>query len=294
MATPTKRRERWTQPVCQPFDPDVGFSPEKNEIRDAPDYDRRTMYKMESDKARKHRILLLRLGIVVSTLGYVVALSSQISIEMAAAIKTVPILLLIALVMLLGDRKPYANRMAVGLMFCAVGDVCLELDSGGWTAIPFFLLGLASFFLGHSCYALAFAINRIELTLLKVVPVIIYLISIFLILRPSLPANLYVPVLAYTLMIGLMCILGLCRRPAGHAPLWSSLCSAFGAIVFCASDTILAYNRFVDPIPHAKYFIMFTYYLAQYILVMSARGAMARPLTKALGSVENFSSLKNK
>ena len=292
--TTPKRRERWNQSVNQPFDHDVGFSPEKNEVKDAPDYDRRTMYKIESDTARKQRINLLRLGIVVSALGYGAAMSGQLSLslEIVAFLKAVPIFLLLALVMLLGDMKPYANRMALGLMFCAVGDVCLELDGGGRTVLPFFFIGLASFFVGHCCYTLAFATNRIDLTVLKVVPAMIYCASIFLVLRPSLPADLYFPVLAYALAIGLMCVFGLCRQPAGHAPLWSSRCSAVGAIVFCASDTILAYNRFVAPIPHAKYSIMFTYYLAQYILVMSARGAMARPLTKALGSVENFFKTK--
>ena len=201
---------------------------------------------------------------------------------------------MLVLVILLGDMKPYASRLGFGLAFCAIGDVCLELDAGGWKPAPFFLIGLASFLIGHCCYAVAFLCNRIELTLLKTAPVLVYVVSIFLVLRPSLPPNMFMPVLAYTAIIGIMCVLALCRRPSGsHATQWSSRCSALGAIVFCGSDTILSYNRFVVPVPHAKYWIMLTYYAAQYILVMSARGAMARPLTKALGSVENFSSMKN-
>ena len=36
-----------------------------------------------------------------------------------------------------------------------------------------------------------------------------------------------------------------------------------GALLFILSDSLIAINRFVAPVPMASYFIMITYYLAQ-------------------------------
>lgn len=44
----------------------------------------------------------------------------------------------------------------------------------------------------------------------------------------------------------------------------------FGALLFVASDGILAYNKFVEHIPGATYYIMCPYYLGQFLLFLGA------------------------
>ena len=41
---------------------------------------------------------------------------------------------------------------------------------------------------------------------------------------------------------------------------------ALGALMFVFSDFILAWNKFVEPIPHRDYLVLVTYFLAQWLL----------------------------
>jgi uncharacterized membrane protein YhhN len=50
---------------------------------------------------------------------------------------------------------------------------------------------------------------------------------------------------------------------------WNSLFS--GALLFVMSDSLLAINKFVHPIPEAGFLIMSTYILAQYFIVQGSR-----------------------
>lgn len=47
------------------------------------------------------------------------------------------------------------------------------------------------------------------------------------------------------------------------------LICAFGAIMFCISDFLIAFNKFYMPITHAQILVMVTYYAAQFGLAMS-------------------------
>ena len=61
------------------------------------------------------------------------------------------------------------------------------------------------------------------------------------------------------------------KRPYDY---WFSLCS-FGAGLFLISDGILAWNKFVTPLPHSGLLIMVPYYLAQLSLFLGASRAKA-------------------
>ena len=41
---------------------------------------------------------------------------------------------------------------------------------------------------------------------------------------------------------------------------------ALGAVLFVFSDFILAWNRFVEPVPYRDYLVLVTYYLAEWLL----------------------------
>ncbi len=41
---------------------------------------------------------------------------------------------------------------------------------------------------------------------------------------------------------------------------------ALGAVLFVFSDFILAWNKFVEPVPHRDYIVLVSYFLAQWLL----------------------------
>ena len=92
----------------------------------------------------------------------------------------------------------------------------------------------------------------------------------------GLPAALRVPVAAYVLVIALMAAQAWGRwavlrdRPA----LWVAL----GACFFMLSDSLLATNRFVTPLPWAQVWVLSTYYAAQALIVGGMLRGRQRPL----------------
>lgn len=85
--------------------------------------------------------------------------------------------------------------------------------------------------------------------------------SIFKI-APLAPAGLVrIGVIIYTVVICFMLVMALLQR--------SSL-FALGAVLFVFSDFILAWNMFVEPVPHSRYMILVPYFLAQWLLFIRA------------------------
>ena len=84
------------------------------------------------------------------------------------------------------------------------------------------------------------------------------LAAAFTLVVPSVPKGiLKIGVSVYTCLICAMLTLAMLQR---------STLFAIGAILFVFSDFILAWNRFVDPIPYTTYLIMIPYYSAQWLL----------------------------
>jgi uncharacterized membrane protein YhhN len=79
-------------------------------------------------------------------------------------------------------------------------------------------------------------------------------------LRERDRTELIVPVSAY---IGVLAVMVAAALATGE-PL-----AAFGAVFFMASDSLIAWNRFVTPMPWAPVTIMVTYHVAQTLLVLS-------------------------
>jgi uncharacterized membrane protein YhhN len=93
----------------------------------------------------------------------------------------------------------------------------------------------------------------------------------------GLPIALQLPVAAYVVVISLMGAQSLGRaRVLNDLAAWRV---AAGALCFMVSDSVLAYNRFVSPLPAAQLLVLGTYYAAQILLVS---GLMHRPA--ALGA----------
>jgi len=134
----------------------------------------------------------------------------------------------------------------------------------------FFICGLASFLLTHIFYIIYFLnIRSQNISLLKKQPlwallVIGYGAGLVWILFPHLGA-MKIPVMAYAVVISSMLIsslyvLGKINKAAGEL-------YVLGALAFVVSDSLLAINKFYQPIPYAGVFIMLTYCVAQFLIV---------------------------
>jgi len=258
---------------------------------DAPSYDRRTDDTINYQRSRKQKVQILQLLSLLSCALYLfLANGAGIDVTLLAPFKVLPISLMLLMVLVIGDRRSYGNRVGFGLVSCACGDICLELE--GVVSMPpgvpsLFIIGLAAGLIGHCAYVSAF-MSQARVTLGAAIAPLSCAGVIASFLWPKLPADLVVPVGAYIAVLASMITLALARQPEGFAPLWSWRCGAAGAAFFALSDTLLACDRFLGALPYASALVASSYFLAQFLIAMSARGSQPRPLSKALGSVENF------
>ena len=166
-------------------------------------------------------------------------------------------------------EKVHASRLLiVGLIFCWLGDVLLMFE---YKDSIFFILGLAGFLIGHIFYILYFSKLSVVPQKLKkkrmmmLLPVLLYVLLLLYILDPSL-GDLKIPVIVYAIVLASMLSTALLQSQK----IDSAIARLFiaGAISFVLSDSLLALNKFSHPFSSAGFLIMFTYCLAQYLIVL--------------------------
>ncbi len=194
---------------------------------------------------------------------------SFIIIGLKLAHCTAKIMLMPVLMILLSLAKGSNGKKIIlaGLLFSWIGDGLLLFESRD---SMFFIAGLASFLLTHIFYISYFLlINSPNTSLLKkqpllILPVLGYGVALVWILFPHLGA-LKIPVIAYAAVISAMLICSL----YAYGKVISAAGNAYvlGAVAFVLSDSLLAINKFYQPIPYAGVFIMLTYCAAQYLIV---------------------------
>ncbi|OGO28500.1 MAG: hypothetical protein A2136_07350 [Chloroflexi bacterium RBG_16_54_11] len=159
----------------------------------------------------------------------------------------------------------------LGVIFCLAGDVLLMVPR------DLFILGLLAFLLGHIFFILGFNDQAPYIHWWGAVIVIllgIYVRWLYPKLLVGLKENgkskLSIPVLIYAVVISLMVYSALMTwtRP-GWLPL-EALFASLGAILFYASDSILAWDRFIRPLSHARLKTMVTYHLGQFGIILAA------------------------
>lgn len=170
----------------------------------------------------------------------------------------------------------FHKRIFTGLLFALAGDILLQYAA---VAETYFIWGLAAFLCCHVFYIRAFYLDfksapeldkkgaRIAIACCAMLA-----ISFYFFLRPHL-GIMKLPVMIYILVISMMMMMASFRNQRVNAPSFKLI--LFGAVFFLFSDSILAYNKFVQPIPYAGSWIMATYMTAQYLITM---GAIARQL----------------
>ncbi len=177
-------------------------------------------------------------------------------------------LILIALIVFFYKQSKHLNKRTrnitlLALVFSLAGDVLLMFVS---KSANFFLSGLVAFFLAHIMYVLVFlkSRNKAANSLPIVVILLIYASWIFYFLKDGL-GDMLIPVLVYLFVILIMATTAFIRK---RSNIDSYKLVFAGAVFFMISDSLLALNKFYEPLPFSNISIMLTYALAQYLIVI--------------------------
>src|SRR5262245_9015827 len=185
--------------------------------------------------------------------------------RLAGLAKGVPIVLLLGWVLACEPAvgAAYRRLVAAGLVFSLGGDLLLLSRAR-------FRAGLGSFFIGHVCYTLAFAMASTEVVAspLALVALAGGGAGVLRVLWSHLTEE-RIPVICYVVMIAVMAWTAIGRASGASTPQPSCGLAALGAVIFMASDTTLALDRFVNPWHGAHAAVMVTYYAAQILIAAS-------------------------
>jgi uncharacterized membrane protein YhhN len=156
------------------------------------------------------------------------------------------------------------------LGFSFLGDAFLMYDH---LNPIYFMLGLGSFLIAHIIYIVVYKqhvhqSNGDELVGIKRVriafPIILAGSGLMIVLFPHL-GDLKLPVLVYAMILMLMVLNALFRyNRTSSQSFWLVFA---GALLFMVSDSLLALNKFLMPLPLAGVGIISTYVAAQFLIV---------------------------
>lgn len=171
----------------------------------------------------------------------------------------------IILIALLAESRAsafYKYMIVAGLVCSLVGDIFLMLPSDR------FVSGLLSFLVAHLFYIAAFASGggARDSAIPYAIPFLVYGIIMLRLLFPHL-GKMKLPVVVYMLVILVMAWQALGRWAAGEQA--GGAQAFFGALLFTVSDSILAVNRFRGRVEHAQFYILGTYFMAQWLIALS-------------------------
>jgi len=202
--------------------------------------------------------VLLALTIVSAVLDWVSRLRHMPRLEVVTKPLTTVLVIGLALV---GDA-PTAQRVVgvIALVLCLVGDIVLM------PVIDKFVIGLASFLLGHVVFVVLFAQYGFDRWWLGAVALAATVVLVATVGRRIVSAAgthdaaLKVPVAAYLTVISVMTVTG-----------WATgmLLVVLGSTLFVISDSILGWARFVQSRGWMSVAIMVTYHGAIALLALS-------------------------
>ena len=156
------------------------------------------------------------------------------------------------------DAGARRDWFVAALVCSLVGDVVLMLPTDRFVA------GLAAFLVGHLCYVAGFWTDGPGAIAFAVAAAVV-VVAVVPLGRRILGAigerrALTGPVALYMVVISVM---------LSTAMATGNVLAAVGATLFVSSDAMIAWNRFVRPVPGADVGIMVSYHLGQAGLVLS-------------------------
>lgn len=201
--------------------------------------------------------------------GFVAGLALDVP-SLRLALKPVPVLCLLGWVAVAGNL-PRRELIGGGLAWSAVGDLLLAMIALGADDKAFFGFGLGAFLIAHLCYIGFFVSRNRRLNPLRLVPFLAWGAVVFALVAPRL-GSLTIPVLVYVLVIVTMLWRAFCLTDADGRTISLAQTAAWGALLFGLSDTLIALDRFWQPIPAAPYAIILAYWAGQIGIARSTKG----------------------
>ncbi len=167
------------------------------------------------------------------------------------------------------SRQQRSWLVLLAVLFSFLGDSLLMYESRNEM---YFLLGLGAFLAAQLFYLFTYRehsdyreSNASQISRLRLAfPVVLAGTGLFVILYPTL-RELQIPVFLYAMVITAMVITAIYRL--GRTSFNSFVLVLFGALLFMLSDSLLAINKFLEPIPSAGFWIMLTYISAQFLII---------------------------
>ena len=150
------------------------------------------------------------------------------------------------------------NFLYLALIFSLLGDIFLMF--GGEI---YFMLGLGSFLIAHVFYILLFK-KQFKFNLLKSLPFAVATLTFLLFLKNDIDSKLLIPVVTYCIVITTMGIFA-ANRITNKI---SYNLVLIGSILFIISDSLIAFNKFHSPLPANAFWVMSTYGIAQFLIVL--------------------------
>ncbi len=196
-----------------------------------------------------------------------------------------PLATILVIAMVWSVRLPvsptYRQRVLAGMVFSLVGDVFLML-SPRW-----FIAGLLGFLIAHVGFIAAFVSDKpFAAKPLPWLLCVAYGALAVWMLWPSLA-----PVLRFAVPLYIAVLATMAGQAVGRAGWFRARCAtlapqavlaACGALVFMLSDSLLAWNRFMAPLPLSAVAVLGTYYAALWLIARSVDASTTLPTTQGI------------
>ena len=212
-----------------------------------------------------HHLIFALLFALLVTLDIYLGSTSYIFFRVVSKPLIILSLIFYFLLNRIGMNRTLSRYTLLALVFSLLGDVFLLFDK---ISEIFFVLGLGSFLLAHICYAFCFYLQRSSKRRLgfwiMTILLTCYGVALYTLLFTHL-GNIRIPVALYILVILVMVITAYGRK--GNVSVSSFIIVFIGALSFIISDSLLAINKFLIPLPYSNFLVMGTYATAQYLII---------------------------
>ncbi|XP_055586558.1 lysoplasmalogenase-like protein TMEM86A [Uranotaenia lowii] len=179
----------------------------------------------------------------------------------STVLKCLPIVSLWAFVVLTGflfkRSHRYKHLILLGLVISCLGDLLLNYD--------LFEAGMGGFAVAQIFYISAFGFRPLRAWI--GIPLFCFGVAAVALMFENLPTIIKICLPVYGVLLVTMCWRSLARINCPKNVL-RTLCG-IGSILFVISDSIIAFDKFYNPIENAQTAIMVTYYVAQFAIALS-------------------------
>jgi len=172
-----------------------------------------------------------------------------------------------------GNFGFFSKTIQFGLFFSWIGDIALMIDE----RYPIlFVVGLGAFLIAHVGYALGFIRSitdsgkalKVGQSILMALPFALFTGFFVFYIKDGIPADLFFPVLAYTVVISFMGMTSALRQ--GHVDQSSFNWILVGAILFILSDCVIAVNKFYYDFDYDAVLNMTLYLTGQFMITVGS------------------------